>query len=101
MRTALALAFMILAGCASVERKSVYDGSPMVLQSSDGDRVRLTSEPCPNVSGWLAMSTAEMLYKGVKYLACWFPLGQHVIILDSNGDASAVPAQAFRPEEGV
>lgn len=91
-----------LAGCATLTppqaSKSAYDGPPMVLQAQNGDRIRLLKDACPNVSGWLAMSTAEMVYQGTKYLACWFGMGGNIIILDSNGDGTAIPAQAFQPE---
>lgn len=78
-----------------------YVGPAMVLEDQNGNKVKLTKEPCKNSTGWLKLSTAQMRYQGKDYLACWFILGSYVIVLDSNGDASGIPVQAFKPEEGV
>lgn len=100
---AIIAAVVFLAGCAAVPEasKSGYDGPPMIAKGRNGDYVRLTKDACPNTSGWLVMSSARMIYQGKEYRACWFMMGQYIIVVDSNGDASAIPAEAFRPEEAV
>ena len=99
----LAGLIICLPGCATVTAESHpgYDGPPMVLHTQGGDMVRLTSQPCPNSNGWLTMNKADMLYQGKNYEACWFVMGTYVVVMDSNGDVSPIPAQAFKRDEGV
>ena len=91
-----------LGGCSSVvfveDRKPAYDGPPLLAKASNGDSIRLTKEPCPNTSGWLAMSSAEMFYQGKSYKACWVKVGPYVLVFDDNGDVTPLPAGAFEPE---
>lgn len=91
----------LLAGCATVESKSAYDGPPLSISDREGNSIRLTKEPCPNVSGWLAMSVAQMVYEGKKYLACWVLVGTTVVVFDSNGDATPIPAMAFKQDSAL
>jgi len=70
---------------------SVEDGS--------GNVVRILSEPCADTAPWLGLQKAEMRYEGVEYLACWFVISGVVVILDSNGDATPIPAHAFTKDE--
>lgn len=99
---AIILLPMLLGGCAAtIERKPAYDGPAMFIADSKGNSIRLTKAPCPNVSGWLAMSAAEMVYEGKQYKACWVLIGQTILVFDSNGDATPIPANAFKPEVGV
>jgi len=110
MFAAVALAVIILplllGGCATITpppqpSKSAYDGPPMVTTDGKGNSIRLTKAPCPNVSGWLSMSAAEMVFEGKQYKACWVMVGTVVLVFDSNGDATPIPAQAFKPETQV
>lgn len=101
----VAIAIFSFAGCTTLTppqaSKSAYDGPPMVVSDGSGNSIRLTKAPCPNVSGWLSMSAADMTYEGKKYKACWVMVGNMVLVFDSNGDATPIPAQAFKPEIGV
>lgn len=94
------IAIFSLAGCATPPQasKSAYDGPAMLLADGQGNFIRLKKDPCPNVSGWLAMAMAEMTYQGKPYKACWMLVGSTVLVLDSNGDATTIPMQAFKPE---
>lgn len=101
---AFALAGILsLVGCATASTqsdpasKSVYRGPPLLLRDSEGNTVKLLNTACPRTNGWLAMSAAEMHWKGKDYEACWVKIGPYVLVPDSNGDWTPIPFEAFAP----
>lgn len=101
----IAVSVGAMSGCASVGFKTVdqQERSKDVysLRDDKGNSVRLHDKPCEDTPDWLDLREAEMHYQGRDYKACWFPLGQHVIVLDSNKDKSPVPFAAFKKETPI
>lgn len=73
----------------------------IVGRPKPGDLIRLTLEPCQDAPAWLNLRRAEMRYEGIDYVACWFALGQMVIVLDSNDDATPIPLRNFTKDEAI
>lgn len=88
-----------LCGVSMLLYAAALTAQTLIFRSSNGDSVRLTSEPCPVGTGWLKLQRAELTYQGKKYAAFWAPSGQMVVILDEAGDVSAVPIRLFKVEE--
>lgn len=65
----------------------------------NGDnKLTLTDKPC-QLGGWFTgWLIAKMTYQGKKYDACWKLQGSTVVVVDSNGDMSNVPAQHFKKD---
>ena len=66
-----------------------------------GNSVTISDKPCPETPEWLHLRDALMRFHGVVYKACWFPIQGHIIVLDSNGDATPVPMQSFTKDSQV
>ena len=64
-------------------------------KDSNGNSVRLLDEPCPDVPQWMNLRKADMFYRGKNYKACWVVIGTVVVILDDNGDSTALPIHQF------
>jgi hypothetical protein len=98
----ICVAIVLTTGCATVatnetERsKDVYS-----LVNEKGDSIRLHDALCPDTPDWLDLRRAEMHYQGKDYQACWFGIGGHVVIIDSNKDKTAIPQRAFTKEDGT
>lgn len=66
-----------------------------------GNRIVLYPDACPEggfLAGW---KRATFLFQGKDYKACWSSAGGVVAVLDSLGELSAIPVQAFRKMSGV
>ena len=73
----------------------------LVVRDPSGNSVSLHTGQC-STSPWLKeWKAATMVYQGKRYDACWRLQGSTVVILDSGGDITPVPAQAFKEEIGV
>lgn len=84
------------ARAAAEETKATFSST-----DGSGNLVRIFDEPCAETPSWLQMRRAEMRYEGIDYFACWFAIGHVVIVLDSNGDATPIPAQSFKKDEPI
>lgn len=73
----------------------------MVTRDASGNSVRLNTKRCSYTSGWLDLRSGSMIYQGKSYEACWTMVGDTVLIFDSAGDISAMPASQFRRDDGV
>ena len=80
---------------------AISSNAEMVARDDAGNTVTLQETEC--VSGpWLKdWKAATMFYEGKHYAACWRVQGTKVVIIDSAGDVTPIPMQAFRPEPGV
>lgn len=88
--------FLLLLLYASQANAETYE-----FKDQAGNRIVLYSDPCPEggfLTGW---KKATFLYQGKDYKACWSSVGGVVAVLDSLGELSAIPAQAFRKMSGV
>lgn len=64
----------------------------------DGNIVRVNDKPC-EIGGWLKQfRSAEILYKGKSFKACWTLVGKTVLLIDEEGDVSGVPIGEFQKE---
>jgi hypothetical protein len=69
--------------------------------SNGNNRLTLTDKPC-QLGGWFTgWKIARMIYEGKPYEACWRIQGETVVVVDSNGDMSNVPARAFKKDVEV
>ena len=69
----------------------------LVASDSTGNVITITDAPCKLewLSKWKA---AEFLYQGKTYKACWAVKGSSVVILDAEGDLTAIPVSMFKKE---
>lgn len=80
---------------------SISSPAAIVAKDRAGNSVTLHEEACVS-SPWLQnWKTATMFYQGKQYAACWRVQGELVIILDSSGDMTPIPMQAFQPETRI
>lgn len=69
--------------------------------SNGNNRLTLTDKDC-QLGGWFkGWKVARMVYDGKTYEACWKLQGETVVVVDSAGDMSNVPAQAFKKDVEV
>ena len=80
---------------------SLSSYSAMVAKDGSGNSVTLQEEKCVSAPWLKDWQTATMIYRGKTYAACWRVQGQLVIILDSGGDITPIPMNAFAPEVKV
>lgn len=64
--------------------------------SSNGDSVTLYDKPCELGAWFASWRKGSMIYKGKQYDMCW-----RVLVLDSEGDFSAVSISYFRKDESI
>jgi hypothetical protein len=71
-----------------------------VARDEAGNSISLINKEC-KASQWMAKEwkAAVFIYEGKTYQACWRFLGNEVVILDSGGDVTIVPAGAFNKEQ--
>ena len=69
-----------------------------IARAGNGDYVKLSDLACPVPTGYIKMYAAEFKYQGKVYKACWFSIGNMVLVLDEIGEATAVPIQRFIKE---
>ena len=73
----------------------------LVAQDQQGNRLTISDKPCSH-AGWLKdWKHADLLYQGKQYVACWKPIGDHVLVIDNSGDVFPFPIGMFRKEEGA
>lgn len=97
MRSLLVAALMA-AGPASAD---------WVMKTESG-YVRLSDGPCHQEireqlkPEWQdAFRSGWVVFRGKDYKLCWLDNGGHYVILDEDGDVTAVPKSAFKQEGGV
>lgn len=73
------------------------------LRAQNGDSVTLLDTPCNQGPWFKDWRAARFVYQGKTYESCWraLPDGQTVVVLDSGGDVSAIPLQAFKRDESI
>jgi len=80
---------------------SMSSHAGMVAKDNNGNSVTLHEAPCVS-SPWLKdWKTATFIYGGKTYAACWRIQNNMVIVIDSAGDVSPLPMEAFKPETKV
>ena len=90
MKAALFSVLMLVSAAAFADNLTARDQA--------GNYVTLMSDACV-VGPWLKeWKTAVFLYKGKQYEACWKLQGTTVVILDSAGEVTPLPAGAFKVE---
>lgn len=73
----------------------------MVVRDGTGNILTLHNEQCvaaPWLKGW---KTATFVYDGKTFAACWREQQGTIVVLDSAGDVTPVPAHLFKRETGV
>ena len=75
-------------------------GESYQFRDQQGNTVVLTDKDCPVsfLKGW---KRAEFRYQGKNYEACWRNFSGTVLVVDSEGDATPLPVQAFTKMDGV
>ena len=88
----LALLFVFLAFNVSA--------ADLVLRDQAGNVVKLHETDCkqPWMKKW---KQATFEYEKKIFQACWRLVGSTVVVMDSAGDVTPLPAQAFMRESGV
>ena len=80
---------------------SSYAVPTMVARDSAGNVITLQDNKCV-AAPWLEKwKTAVFVYQGKTYAACWRIQDGDVVVLDSDGAATFLPASIFKPETGV
>lgn len=94
---ALALAFAVFVPmrCSQGQERSP---DTFTATGADGSYVRIKDEPCHNAPDWLDLRLAEMRYQGKEFKACWFRLGNFIVVLDESKDKSPIPIGAFKKD---
>ena len=88
MKKILAILFLLPSLCLA---------DSLVARDSTGNVITITDDPCE--LSWLKnWKSAQFLYQGKVYKACWAIKGDRVIVLDEGGDLSAVPVGMFGKE---
>lgn len=73
----------------------------MIMKDRQGNSITLHEEAC-TVLPWLEKwKTATFIYQGKVHAACWRFQAGTVVVLDSAGDVTPVPPQAFERATGV
>ena len=93
--------WLLLGGVALVIGLAAFSGKAQgetyILRDQQGNHVMLQQTPCkmPWLSKWFE---ASMVFQEKPYAACWKLMGDGntVMVLDSTGDLTALPLQAFR-----
>ena len=72
----------------------------LVVRDAAGNVVKLHETDCkqPWMKKW---KQATFEYEKKRYDACWRLVGSTVVVMDSAGDVTPLPAQAFSKETGV
>ena len=73
----------------------------LVVRDAAGNVVSLHEAPCTSFAWLKEWKTATFKYEGKSYKACWRLVGSSVVVLDSIGDVTPIPAAAFTKETGV
>ena len=92
-RNLLVVVALAIAGAMVFSGRAFAD--TYTLRDEAGSVVRLLEEPCEGPPAWLGLRKATVLYHGKDYDACWVGVGQVVVVFDSNGDATPIPAAQF------
>lgn len=75
----------------------VWSWADMMLKDGSGNSIVLHEGKCTVLSWLKDWRQATMQYRGTMFEACWRIQGDMVVVLDSGGDVTPVPMQAFRP----
>lgn len=96
MIRALVLALALLPSQAGADEPKL---PVLIAKDGAGNVIRIFDRPCPDTVAWLNLRAAHMTYRGAEYTACWVLIGEMVVVLDNNSEATVVPAGAFKKEE--
>ena len=93
----IALILLLLAANLIGQAKA-GDNSRMVVTDQQGNKIVLGEKEC-SASPWLKnWYTGTFFYEKRLFNMCWKIQGQSVVIIDAEGDMTAVPMQAFHSE---
>lgn len=93
--------YVLLAVLLLFNASAKADNSKMVARDQAGNSVTLQSEKCVAAPWLVDWMTAVFIYQGKQYAACWKIQAGTVVILDSGGDVTSLPMDAFRPEQTI
>lgn len=70
----------------------------LFVKDRAGSKITLKETAC-SIAGWFSKwKNAIVLYQGKTYQACWRLQADSVVVIDSAGDVTPVPAGAFQRE---
>ena len=77
------------------------DAASYTATSDRGNTITISDQKCSIDSPWFKnWFDGTMIYNGKMFKVCWRLIPGKVLAIDSDGDVTAVPTQAFRKDVG-
>ena len=96
----LAIAIILIVLALAIAPKA-HAGTTMVVEGQDGDKIILTENACTRFPELTTWKQGTFLYHGQRLAMCWKLQEGTVLVLDSQGDVTPVPQDAFHAETSI